>query len=403
MIEIVNKEKCCGCTACYNICPKHCINMKEDFEGFKYPYVDTTLCVDCKLCEKVCPVLSGFAKSEIINTYVVRNCDDCILDESTSGGAFSALALSVAKKGGVVVGAVYTSDGKIQHAMIQNDIDLIQNFRGSKYVQSDLKDLFSKIRKRLDGGIYVLFSGTSCQIAGLKNFLRKDYEKLLTVEVICHGTPSPLLWEKYLVYQKRKIKSDVCSINFRNKTYGYHSGTMKIKFKNGKCYCGSARVDYMLKSFFSEISSRPSCYVCPCKGEERPADISIFDCWHASQLVSGLADDDRGYTNVFINTQKGKDALREAEKYLKIYKTDTGKAIKLDGVMVNNQPKRNNHRDDFYIYLNQHGLQNTIQKYIPVSRKDYIIENSKEFLYKIGIFKAIQKLYKDFKAKKMKS
>lgn len=220
MIKIIDKEKCCGCTACYSICPKKCITMEADSEGFKYPAVDVASCINCNLCEKVCPVQAGFVKNRIIDTYVVRNVDERILGESTSGGAFSAFALSFINKGGAVVGAVVSKDGTIKHTMIQDNPEFIKRFRGSKYVQSDLNKTYLQIKEKLDKNVSVLFSGTSCQVAGLRNFLKKDYDNLLTIEVICHGTPSPMLWEKYLDYQKSKKNSGISSISFRNKTYG---------------------------------------------------------------------------------------------------------------------------------------------------------------------------------------
>lgn len=394
MITIQNKEKCCGCTACASICPRKCIGMVADDEGFLYPQVDTKKCVDCGLCEKVCPQLSGYKKSHVKKAYVVRHKNDAVVSSSTSGGAFTAFAECVLEQGGSVFGVAYDENFQVAHIEVRGEVEQLAGFRGSKYVQSRLDNTFSSVKDRLENGETVLFSGTSCQIAGLSNYLRKDYENLLTIEVICHGTPSPLLWKKYLEYQQKKYNSTVRSAVFRKKTYGYHSGTMELVFANGKRYTGSARVDYMLKSFFSEISSRPSCYTCLCKGIERPADISIYDCWHAKELVPGLLDDDKGYTNILINTDKGQRLLQNTVAQLNWEPVYVERAIALDGVMVIRYPRKHPARERYYQLLRTVGLVQTVDQLIPVSQKDRIIEGSKGFLYKTGLFPVIKKLVK---------
>ena len=184
-------------------------------------------------------------------------------------------------------------------------------------MQSDLTDCFATIKRYLEQGTTVCFVGTTCQVYGLKKFLRKKYETLVTVDLVCHGTPSPKLWDKYLEYQKNNYHSEIEDISFRNKTYGYHSGTMRIQFKNGKTYYGSARVDPMLRSFFKEISSRPSCYQCYFKNLERCSDFTIYDCWHADQLVVGLADDDKDYTDCTIQERRAGSGENKARlRYL---------------------------------------------------------------------------------------
>ena len=167
----------------------------------------------------------------------------------------------------------------------------------------------------------------------------KKYETLVTVDLVCHGTPSPKLWDKYLEYQKNNYHSEIEDISFRNKTYGYHSGTMRIQFKNGKTYYGSARVDPMLRSFFKEISSRPSCYQCYFKNLERCSDFTIYDCWHADQLVVGLADDDKGYTNLIVQSKKGEQVLEKIKQDFDIYPVDTERAIALDGIMLHTRTR----------------------------------------------------------------
>lgn len=265
-------------------------------------------------------------------------------------------------------------------------------FRGSKYVQSDLGTCFKKIKEYLEQNRKVCFVGTTCQVNGLKNFLQKGYDNLVTVDLVCHGTPSPKLWEKYLDYQKGKYNSEIEEISFRNKTYGYHSGTMKIQFKNGKKYFGSARVDLMLKSFFSEISSRPSCYQCVFKTLKRCSDFTIYDCWHAADLIENLKDDDKGYTNVIVQSNKGAKILELIKEDYEIYPANTQKAISSDGIMILNSAKPHLRRCEYYNDFDKEPLDEHIQKFIPITRKDILIEKSKRIFYKCNLYTVLKKI-----------
>ena len=392
MIEINDEYQCCGCTACANICPKNCITMAPDEEGFLYPEVDRDLCINCGLCEKVCPVIKlpevrvGERKS-----YAVRSKNSDVLRNSTSGGFFTPIANYVLNNGGVICAATYNDEWIVVHEFItESDEEAFSKYRGSKYVQSHLGDCFSRIKKYLTQGRFVCFIGTTCQVNGLIKFAG-DHSNLLTVDLVCHGTPSPKLWEKYINYQQEKYNSQIISVSFRNKTYGYHSGTMKIEFANGKIYYGSARVDYMLKSFFREISSRPICYQCPFKQIERCSDLTIYDCWHFSDLTKGEKDDDKGYTNVIVQSKKGTDVLKILADELEIYQVDTQKAIELDGVMVTRSAVPHPRRKEYYKDLDKETLSQHIKKFVPVTKKDILIEKSKIVLYKLRIFNWIKK------------
>lgn len=387
----VEKKKCCGCSACANACPKNAISMEPDFEGFLYPEIHKDKCVECGLCNKVCPVEnkpeggSGVPKSVVLRT---KNRET--LRQSTSGGFVSPLLTWVMEQGGVICAASYDEDFKVVHSFVENFSDLpaqLQRIRGSKYVQSELGNSYVRIRQLLDDGTLVCFVGTTCQVAGLRSFLGRDYENLIGVDLVCHGTPSPKLWNSYLDYQKGKYRSEIQEISFRNKTYGYHSGTMRIRFKNGKEYYGSARVDYMLKSFFSEISSRPICYQCPFKELNRCSDFTIYDCWHAADLIPGLVDDDGGYTNVIVQSKKGQDVLSQIGSSYEIYPSDTKKAVALDGSMVLCSAKPHPRRGDFYKEMGQMTIAKHVQKYIPITWMDHLIEKSKICFYRLGIYR----------------
>ena len=396
MINITDKSACCGCTACANICPKEAIEMVPDEEGFLYPSVDKNSCVECGLCDRVCPIQQKCeSKPKKVKSYVLRTKVDDVLMNSTSGGFVTPLAEYVLEHNGIVCAAAYDKDFTVKHIMLESaEKEKLKNIRGSKYVQSDLNDCFKKIKNYLEMGVSVCFIGTTCQVSGLKSFLHKDYEGLITVDLVCHGVPSPKLWSKYIDYQKNKYGSEIREISFRNKTYGYHSGTMKICFSNGKTYFGSARVDYMLKSFFKEIASRPSCYQCRFKTINRCSDYTIYDCWHAAQLVENLHDDDHGYTNVIVQSEKGKRLLTQIQKQYEMYPTDTEKAVELDGIMVKKSANPHPKRNAFYKEIDKKTLPEQICEFIPVSRKDYLIENSKAVIYRAGIYGMLKKLKK---------
>lgn len=396
MIQITDKTKCSGCTACQHSCPVKCIKMKEDFEGFIYPNVEKSKCIECGICEKICPILSDTKQVENHNivTYALRTKNDNDLMESTSGGFTTPFAKWIFSQNGVVYAATYDDEFNVVHKEFDKYDEEFIVSRGSKYVQSHIGNSFVNIKTRLESGLLVAFIGTPCQVAGLMKFLRKSYENLITVDLVCHGTPSPKLWRKYLKYQKIKYSSDISKINFRKKTYGYHSGTMSIEFKNGKEYTGSARVDYMLKSFFKEISSRPACYECSFKSLERESDFTIYDCWHMGELVSNVKDDDKGYTNVIVRTDKAKMVLNSIKKFYHVYEVDTEKAIKLDGSMIRKSAIAHPQRDQYYIDLDNTTLPKHIDKYIKVSSVDYFIEKCKVIIYSCGLIDIFRKIKK---------
>ena len=212
--------------------------------------------------------------------------------------------------------------------------------------------------------------------------------------MICKGVPSPKLWKKYVEYQEKKYNSKIKQVSFRKRTYGYHSGTMELAFENGKKYRGSGRVDYHLKCFYKDICSRPSCYDCSFKSDKHPSDYTIFESWHASTVVPGLKDDDLGYTSVFINSARGRNLFSEIKDKYEWYPIDKEQAIELDGIMVRNNSKPHPKRNEFYKDLDKESLDKHVARFIPITKKDYLVEKSKTILYKtklLYIFKRIKK------------
>lgn len=254
MIKINRKEECCGCTACKSICPVDAIEMKEDEEGFLYPYIDEKLCIHCNACEKACPMLNVEKEEKVKQkAYIVNNKNTKIRLESTSGGAFTAIAEYVIEKKGIVFGAAFNEDLEVEHIAINNKEEL-KRFRGSKYVQSDMNDTFTQVKKYLEQGTIVCFSGTPCQVEGLKKFLPKEYSNLITVDVVCRAVPSPKLYRLYKQYMKKKMKSDeIEDIIFRDKSvYGYRYTTMTVKTKY-KIYHNGVESDPYLRAFFNNF------------------------------------------------------------------------------------------------------------------------------------------------------
>ncbi len=371
-------SNCCGCTACRNICPKSAIEMTPDSEGFAYPIINAELCVECGRCEQICPVLHApSVPSSYVDCVVAQSNDAEVLDESTSGGFIDALYRYVLEDGkGYGVGVAFDEAFLPKH-IITDSYEKAKEFRNSKYAQSDLSNLFSDIRKLLTDGKLLLFVGTPCQVAGLRSFLGKDYENLITVDLVCRSIPSPKLWRKYLDWQECRYRSKVKRVFCRKKTYGYHSGALEIEFENGKHYAGSNRVDYYMKSFHSDQCSRPSCYDCQFKTKHRCSDFTVFDSWNPQAVaLSNIVDNDRGYSNVIVHSEKGKKVLDQITNMVLI-PADPEKMFEFAGGMESHSIQYKPGRSTYYIDLDRLGFEETAKKYVSVSAKDRLIERAK--------------------------
>lgn len=314
MINITDKSQCCGCSACAQRCPKQCISIQSDGEGFLYPRVDTTVCIDCGLCEKVCPVINQNDEREPLAVYAAKNTDENVRMHSSSGGLFSLLAERTIEQGGVVFGARWDADWNVRHDCVERKED-ISKFRSSKYLQSIIGDCYVKTENFLNQGRKVMFTGTPCQIAGLKHFLRKDYENLLAVEVICHSVPSPGVWQQYLSEKLQNMglrKSDIQQISFRDKSTGWKTYSFVIKGKNGNEYRELSSKNTFMRGFLADLYTRPSCHVCPAKQLKSGSDITLGDFWGIGSLMPEL-DDDKGVSAVIANTERGKKALHDLD------------------------------------------------------------------------------------------
>lgn len=312
MIQILNKYNCCGCSACMQICPKQCISMYEDEEGFLYPKVYAENCINCHLCEKACPCLNLEQSKEPIICYAARNIDDGIRRQSSSGGIFSAIAEKIVAEGGVVFGARFDSTWQVIHASVETKND-IEVFRGSKYVQSKIGDAFIRVETFLKEGRVVLFSGTPCQVSGLNHFLRREYDNLLTVEIVCHGVPSPKIWREYI--ESLKVSS-IGSISHKDKSTGWRGYSFLIKDTAGKViYAEKASDNKYLMAFIRNLTLRPACFSCPAKAGKSGADITLGDYWGIEYLIPKM-DDNSGTSFIRVGTQKGKAIINELNLHI---------------------------------------------------------------------------------------
>lgn len=359
MITIRDKRECCGCHACQSVCPKQCIAMEVDHEGFLYPAVDVDKCIDCGACERVCPILVSTKEHRPIETVAAYCLDEEIRKNSSSGGVFSLLAARVIDEGGVVYGARFTEEWGVKHSKAETT-DELALFRGSKYLQSEIGEVFKDVKMDLNSNRYVLFSGTPCQIAGLKNFLKKDYKNLLTVDFVCHGVPSPGVWKSYLGEQLRPQgaaagkNTDFLSLNeypvkgisFRDKRLGWKKYGFRLTYaasKGGKNSDSASKQSLSTETyqpfpdnpymsvFLSNLSLRPSCYECPVKAGRSGSDITLGDFWGIENIDSQI-DDDKGLSLVMINTDKGDDIFRSLDCFKKVEKYD--EAVKYNPSIV---------------------------------------------------------------------
>lgn len=309
MPNLANISECVGCTACMNVCPKNCIQMQKDLNGFLYPEINTDKCINCFQCENVCPILNNV---EILNespdAYAAFSLNDNIRKESSSGGIFSEIAKIIIEKNGVIYGAAYNKNFEVYHCKI-NKIDELNKLRGAKYSESILGYCFSNIQENLKSGQYVLFSGTPCQIAGLKSFLKKDYDTLFCVDFVCHGIPSPIAWKSYIKY-RTEIDSNgeyPCNINLRSKETGWsnYQYSNVFQYKNGYQHAELSTDSLYMKLFVNDYISRESCENCKFKGYDRVSDFTLGDFWGVWDIVPEM-DDNKGTSVVLIHSEKAK-------------------------------------------------------------------------------------------------
>lgn len=375
------KSDCCGCHACYNACPKNCITMDIDNEGFWYPNINTEECIHCNMCQKVCPAVNKSIIENEPTSYIGYNNNQDVRRNSSSGGMFTSIAESVIANGGVVFGAAFNDVFEIEHIKVET-IEELSKLRGSKYVQSKIGDTYKQTKDLITAGKKVLFTGTPCQIEGLYSYLGKDInDNLFTQDIICHGVPSPNVWNEYLKY--RANGADIKDVSFRNKKYGWHYFSMMIK-TDKKRYTKRLDEDLFIKLFLDNTILRPSCYACKFKKEVRISDFTLADCWRPNTVKSQLKDDDKGLSMIFVNTEKGKKLFEEIKDKYVVQEIDYDLAIKSQ-MAATKSVEPNDHRPDFFVvfknkdfaYIDENWYGNNMLSKI---KNSYIYKKSKLYL-----------------------
>lgn len=361
MIEIKNKFECCGCAACANVCPKDAISMVEDEYGFKYPKINKEKCVECGLCQKVCPIINKKIVENLPKSYACINQDEDIRQQSSSGGIFSLIANWILKQNGVVFGAAFDKEFNLNHIWIERTEELYR-LRTSKYFQSNINASYKEARKFLDNGRLVLFTGTPCQIEGLKSYLNKEYCNLYTQDIICHGVPSPKVWRKYKEFRKKKDGQVPNAINFRNKDKGWHTFSLKFSYEQN-IYAKTQNRDIFMQAFLNNLCLRDSCYKCSFKKYNRVSDITLADFWGIENINEEL-NDDKGTSLVIVNSNKGEEIFNSIKSHCILEKVSLDEAIKYNSSFIASVPY-NESRDDFFKELDDLDFDTLVKKYVP--------------------------------------
>lgn len=345
--KLPSPDRCCGCSACFAACPHSAIEMKPDGEGFLQPVVNGNLCVGCGLCSRVCPVLHPSESRKPIAVYAAKAKDDELRRISSSGGIFSLLARRVLERDGVVYGAAFEPEThKVVHIAVEDEEGL-DRLRGSKYVQSDMGDTFRNVKRDLDHGRYVLFSGCPCQVAGLRKFLDGQPENLLLVDVICHAVPSPLAWQKYLLCQEHNNNAKIIHV-FSRRNCSWKKYAISIEFTGiiGDANLINPAKDTYLRAFGSELFNRKCCHACAFRHFKSGSDITIGDYWGVERILPEFSDD-IGISAVCITTEKGKTYFSSIADSVWSKLSDIHDVAQINKMVFDNH-KANKKRDRFF-------------------------------------------------------
>lgn len=392
MISIFNnKEDCCGCTACKSICPSKAIVMKLDKEGFLYPQINQELCINCSLCKKVCPLKNDFKVQDIFDkpiVYAFKHNSDKVRMTSASGGAYTAISDYALNEFYVIYGSEFNENFSVKHNRTKTSAGR-DKFKGSKYVQSGMDLILIQIREDLKKDNSVLFTGTGCQVAGLKLYLEESkvkMDKLILNDIICHGTPSPLLWEDYLSFIQKRNK--LVSYTFRAKEKGWHGYNVKAKFESGKIKINTSDINIYTNLFCSDLALRPSCYNCKFCNYKRPSDILIGDFWGIENSLPEI-DDDKGISLVLVNTLKGKKIFEKIKDSAEFVKSNVTDCLQMNLQHPTKMPeKREQFWDDYYKF----GFKYISKKYAGYSFKSRSKKFVANILTQLGLLDVVKKL-----------
>lgn len=365
-IEIVKKNECCGCGSCMQKCPKNAISMTENEEGFLVPIINKKSCVNCGLCTKVCPQLKEKTKPKenYPQAYAVYNKNTEELLKSSSGGMFSVIANYVLENNGIVFGAAYNNNNEVNHIYVENKEDL-QKLRNSKYVQSNINNTYKEVEKNLKENRLTLFTGTPCQVAGLKAYLMKDYKNLILVDIVCHGVPNQKVFKKYLEHLEGKFKSKIKAYNFRNKEQNGWGLYAKIETEDGEIRYKNSAFDPYYSAFLECKMYRESCYNCHYTSFYRNSDITLADYWGILNAHPEFYSE-KGVSLVLINNNKGKELLNKINENIEYIKTDLEKASQknMNLKRPSNRPKE---RDYIYNGINEKSSNQFIKENLKIT------------------------------------
>lgn len=390
MIDVTNKIDCCGCNACGDVCPKQAISFKTDVEGFWYPEVNKELCIECGLCERVCPIINI---SELKHNdfeeplcFAAKHKNHEIRFDSTSGGLFSALAEQVYRQGGYVGGAVYDEHFRVHHYISNNKADLAK-LRSSKYEQSNCEGFYKQVKECVLTGKLVLVCGCPCQMAGLRAFFQqKDYDNLIICDFVCRGINTPKVNEKFEEYLERTHHSKIVYQKAKNKELGWKNLTHKFRFQNGENLYYTKDSNPLTRGYLGTgVYCRPSCYECVFKGFPRMADITLADFW-GIEKVSKAMDDNLGTSLVLINSKKGErffDSIKSRIVFVPLALKD---AIPGNRALIEPLKKPRINRDAFFKDLNAHPFDEVADKYFPDLREVHTFRSYLKNLYLIASF-----------------
>lgn len=397
MIEIREKEKCCGCTACAAVCPVQCIEMKEDQEGFSYPEAANDRCVDCGLCEKVCPVLEKHGEVEATDVYFFQSHAEEDRRYSTSGAFFAEIGKTFLAQGDAVYAVLYDQNMEVVHQRAGSKRDL-DAMRMSKYVQSRMNGILAEIKADLAMGRRVLFVGTPCQTAGVyraaERLCKKQMDQLHLIDLECYGVPSPGLYRRWIQELEKKYGSEVASIYFRDKKYGYAGVNVKVVLKNGKILEDCVDVKTFTRTMFSGIGLRPSCYHCPFRSQKKYADLTLGDGWSVSEEFPEL-DDDKGTTKIYVNSEKGRELLALADGICV-------KGKQRPAVPYGVDKKQHEKRPEFFAAAESMTYEELIGKFLPTTGKDRLANALKPWIRKAPFSKTFFRTLKKIKRWKRK-
>lgn len=377
MNSIVDINKCTGCAACKAICGHDAILMEQDEKGFWYPMINQERCTNCYMCKRNCPAnITHNNTSKFLDVYAYRNSNINELMQSTSGGAYTTLSDWIIDNGGVVCGAAFNKKFQVYHK-IAKTVSGRNEFRGAKYVQSMIGNVYKEIENELKRDKYVLFTGTPCQVAGLKAYLKNDYQKLFTIDIVCHGVASPKVWKAYLRELELKY-GEVKEFSFRFKPNGWRGTQIHIKTANGKDIYNTPFTRSYSDMFFKNYSLRNSCRDCKYKSIFRTGDVTLGDFWGYDDFDTTYKDE-KGISLILVNSIKGVKLLKDAFKKDTLISADINKIPQANINRKSFIPKNEN--SAFWDDFNKKGYLYVAKKYTKYGLKNRIIENCKKNLH----------------------